>query len=55
MDSSCLLDKLAVLSEKDQLLRLNIFQELILKRFVFIPLINIYKNILVLCLVMALF
>ncbi len=41
MNSSCLLDKLAVLSEKDQGLRLNIFQELILKRFVFIRLINI--------------
>ncbi|CAF3237234.1 unnamed protein product [Rotaria sp. Silwood2] len=36
MDSSCLRDKIVDLSEKDQNLRLNIFQELILKRYGFI-------------------
>ena len=47
MDSSCLLDKLADLPEEDQIPKLNIFQELILKRFVyilFILLINILKH-----------
>ncbi len=34
MDSSCLRDKIANLSIKDQNIKLNIFQELILKRFV---------------------
>jgi hypothetical protein len=36
MNSSCLRDKLAHLSEKEQNIKLNIFQELILKRFVYI-------------------
>jgi hypothetical protein len=34
IDSSGLRDKLANIPEKDQVLRINIFQELILKRFV---------------------
>jgi hypothetical protein len=34
IDSSCLHDKLANLPKKDQVLRINTFQELILKRFV---------------------
>ena len=38
MDSSCLLDRLASLCEKNRVLRLNIFQELILKRYVRISL-----------------
>jgi len=36
MNSSCLREKLVGLSEKDQNIKLNIFQELILKRFVYI-------------------
>ncbi len=35
MNSLCLRDKLADLPEKDQVHRINIFQELILKRFVY--------------------
>jgi hypothetical protein len=54
MDSSCLRDKLADLSEKDQNIKINIFQELILKRFEYILCIK-FQHSFSSSLVMALF